>query len=116
MLIEGHQDQEASCQFESVLHRSAIFSVTHTLTLSPDSSFHAERQANLDKSWGIVLLIRSLTPKNRASLDGWWSYAHTNHKRVFLCLIQGGPADVNNDGILLLLLFIIYIYILIICE
>lgn len=98
VLIEGHQQQQSACKLEDMLHNSAIFSVIHTLNLQSDSPFYKEREANINKCWGLVLLISDLGLA-RASIDKWWTFAEANNKKVYLCIIKGDASNIKTSDL-----------------
>lgn len=98
ILLESHTHHLAGCALENVLHQSAIFSCTHSLRLSSSSPYAAQRTTNLDKSWGIIFLVGSLSSA-RDEIERVWKYADERKKKVYLCMIHGDASDVKTEDL-----------------
>jgi len=98
IMIESYAHFLSGHALENVLHRSAIFSCTHSLEVTDNLDHANVRAENLERTWGIVFLVQNLKMVKQ-DLEKWWRYADANKKRVYLCLIRGSASDVKNDDL-----------------
>jgi len=98
IMIESYTHFLSGHTLENVLHRSAIFSCTHSLEVTDNLELTNARAENLERTWGIVFLVYNLKLV-KADLEKWWRHADANKKRVYLCMIRGSASDVNTDDL-----------------
>jgi len=98
IMIESYSHFLAGHALENILHRSAIFSCTHSLEVTDNIDHTNMRAENLERTWGIVFLFYNLKSV-KATLEKWWRYAETSKKRVYLCMIRGGASDITTDDL-----------------
>lgn len=98
IMIESYTHFLAGHALENVLHRSAIFSCTHSIEATDNIDHSNMRAENLERTWGIVFLVHNLKLV-KTDLEKWWRYADANKKRVYLCMIRGSASDIKTDDL-----------------
>jgi hypothetical protein len=96
IMIEAYQYIDEGYHLEAALHRSGIFTYTHSL-LDKVQSEHMDKNTNM--CWGFIFLIKNVK-QCEATIQKWQDFAHQRQKRVYFCMMSNSANQAADMALL----------------
>jgi len=92
IMIEAYQFIHEGYNLESSLHKSGIFTYTHSLLDTVQSEY---LDKNVDLCWGFIFLLKNVK-ECEAAMKKWSDFAASKQKRVYICMMSSSQNQTKD--------------------